>query len=160
MLRKFTMTQIWRITQTGPFLSLFFWGAALAGIFWPIVGQAQPTPGPLWVFVHDTLGISADRTTLVGLSLLFVFFSGLILLIGFVYDRVLKLWREQMDIAMERNPYAEDRLLRKEVMQWDQFYLPLARAVYRLSPDQELEDAITRVEDWVATGRLKGRAPR
>jgi len=65
-----------------------------------------------------------------------------------------------MDIAMERNPYAEDRLLRKEVMQWDQFYLPLARAVYRLSPDQELEDAITRVEDWVATGRLKGRAPR
>src|SRR2546427_10070313 len=102
MLRKFTMTQIWRITQTGPFLSLFFWGAALAGIFLPIVGQGQPPPGPLWVFVHDTLGISADRTTLGGLCLLFVFFSSRILLLRLLYDRGRKLSRGRGDTRVGR----------------------------------------------------------
>src|SRR2546428_625493 len=64
MLRKFTMTQIWRITQTGPFLSLFFWGAALAGIFSPIAGQAEPDPRTLLVFLPDTLASTVDHAPL------------------------------------------------------------------------------------------------
>ncbi|MBI4416890.1 MAG: hypothetical protein HY557_07900 [Euryarchaeota archaeon] len=153
MVKKFVMTIVWRISQTGPLLSLFFWSTALAGIFWPILGSTNPR-GPLLAFVVDVLGVPAERATIVGLLLLFLLFSGIILGIGFLYDRVLRLWREQMDVAYERNPYADDRLFRKERLQWEQFYLPLARAMYKVSPDPEFKQAIERVENWVATGRI------
>ena len=157
MAKKFLMTLVWRITQTGPILSIFFWGTALAGIFWPILGQRDP-PGPMWWFVRDVLGVGEDRATLVGILLLFLAFVTLILSFGFVYDRVFKLWREQMDVIVERNPYAEELLYVKERAQFQEFSLPLARAVYKVSPDPELKEAIHRAEEWVATGTVRRRA--
>ena len=158
MVKKSLMTFVWRVSQTGPLLSLFFWSIGLAGIFWPIVGvTATGATGPLWDFIVDVLGVPPDRVTFVGLAILFLLFASFIIIVGILYDRVLKLWREQMDVVIERNPYADDKLYRKERMQWDQFYLPLARAVHRISPDPELKEAIVRVEDWVATGRMKPR---
>jgi len=154
MAKKFLMTTLWRISQTGPFLSIFFWGTALAGIFWPILGQRNP-PGPLYWFVTQVLGVGDDRATLVGIALLFLLFVGTIFAFGFVYDRVLKLWREQTEVAYARNPYADDTLFRKEILTWDQFYLPLARALYKVSPDPDLKAAIARVERWVATGKME-----
>ncbi len=156
MVKKFVMTLVWRISQTGPLLSLFFWSTALAGIFWPIIGRSEPPQGPLWVLLTKTLGIPQDRATVAGLILLFLLFATIILTIGFLYDKVLKLWREQMDVAYARNPYADDRLFRKERLQWEQYYLPLARAMYKVSPDPDLKEAINRVESWVATGKIEG----
>jgi hypothetical protein len=153
MAKKFLMTLVWRITQTGPILSLFFWSTALAGIFWPILGSSNP-PGPLYSFLIS-IGVPAERTTVVGLVLLFLVFAAFILTIGFLYDRKFKLWREQMEIAVDRNPFADDQLYRKEQMMWGQYYLPLARAVYRVSPDPELKEAIAAAEDWVKTGRIR-----
>lgn len=155
MVKKFVMTLVWRISQTGPILSLFFWSTALAGIFWPIVGITGGNQlGPLGTFLRS-LGVPLDRITFVGLVTLFLLFAALILFIGWMYDRVLKLWREQMDVTYDRNPYADDRLFRKEILQWQQYYLPLARAIYKVAPDPELKESIARVEVWVKTGRLK-----
>jgi len=152
MAKKYLMTLIWRITQTGPILSLFFWSTALAGIFWPILGSTSP-PGPLYQFLRWA-GVSAERSTVVGLLLLFLIFAVTILFIGFVYDRVFKLWREQTVIAMDRNPYADDLLLRKEILSWRLYYLPLAKALYKVSPDPELKKTIDRVETWIVTGKM------
>src|SRR3989304_1849 len=69
---------VWRTPQPGPIRSIFFWGTALAGIFWPILGQRDP-PGPMWWFVRDVLGVGEDRATLVGILLLFLAFVTLIL---------------------------------------------------------------------------------
>ena len=153
MVRKYVMTLIWRIGQTGPILSLFFWSTALAGIFWPIIGRSPD--GPLWVFLVKVLGIPVERATVIGIVLLFLVFAGFILLIGFLYDSVFKLWREQMVVSMERNPYADDLLLEKERLQCEMYYLPLAKAVHNLSPDPELKKAIDLVEEWVATGKIR-----
>ena len=155
MVRKFVMTMIWRITQTGPILSLFFWSAALAGIFWPIIGRENP-PGPLFQWLLG-FGVPVERVTVIGLSLLFFLFAAFILFIVFVYDRGLNLWREQMEIVYERNPYVDDLLFRKEILQFEQYYLPLARAVYKVSQDPGLEDSIRRVEEWIATGKIKAK---
>lgn len=156
MAKKLLMTYVWRITQAGPLLSLFFWSAALAGIFWQILGQDNP-PGPLWSFVVDVLGVEAARATLVGLLLLFLMAAGFIVLVGYLYDHVFKLWVEQTDVIYQRNPYVDDKLFQKEILMWQQFYLPLARALYKVSPDPELKGAIERVEGWVATGRIKAK---
>jgi len=153
MAKKFLMTIVWRISQTGPLLSLFFWSTALAGIFWPIVGSSNP-PGPLYSLLI-WLGIPVERVTIVGLLVLFLLFAAFILVVGFLYDRTYKLWREQMEIAVDRNPYADDRPLHKEQLQFEQFYLPLARALYRVSPDPALKEAIAAGEDWVKTGRIR-----
>jgi len=155
MAKKFLMTLVWRISQTGPLLSLFFWSTALAGIFWPIVGITSGNQlGPLGVLLR-WLGVPLDRITVVGLLILFLLFAAFILVVGLLYDRRFKLWREQMEIAVDRNPYADDRLLHKEQLQFAQFYLPLARALYRVSPDPELKEAIAAGEDWVKTGRIR-----
>ena len=155
MVKNFFMTVIWRVGQTGAILSLFFWSTALAGIFWPIVGITGGNQlGPLGSFLVS-IGVPLDRVTVVGLLLLFFLFASFILVIGWLYDRVFKLWREQMYIATDRNPFADDHLLRKEVQLFRQFYLPLARAVYKVSPDPELKEAIRRAEDWVATGKIR-----
>jgi len=155
MAKKFLMTLVWRISQTGPILSLFFWSTALAGIFWPIVGITGGNQlGPLGSLLRS-LGVPLDRVTVVGLVILFLLFAAFILFIGWMYDRVLKLWREQMDVTYDRNPYVDDRLFRKEIMQWEQYYLPLAKAVSKVSPDPELKEAIARVEDWVRSGKIK-----
>lgn len=156
--KKWAMLVIWRISQAGPILSIFFWSTTLAGIFWPILGKeatATSPAGPLLWFVTDVLGVGGDRATLVGLLLLFFGFVFVIILIGWLYDRVFKLWREQMDVIYERNPYADDLLFRKEILQWKQYYLPLAKAVYKVSPDPDLKVAIERVESWIATGRIQ-----
>jgi MFS family permease len=157
MVKKYLMTIVWRLSQTGPILSLFFWGTALAGIFWPIIGDRPGSnlEGPFWYFLTDTLGIASERAFIIGFTLLFLLFAVIILLIGLVYDKTLKLWREQMDVMYERNPYVDDRLYRKERLQFQQFYLPLARALYKVSPDPELKEAIARVETWVETGKIE-----
>ena len=159
MAKKFLMTLVWRIAQTGPLLSLFFWSTALAGIFWPIVGEDNnpvTPPGPLYDFLIR-IGVPPERATLVGLLLLFLLFATFILLVGFLYDRRFRLWREQMEISVDRNPFADDRLIRQERLMFEQFYLPLARALYRVSPDPELKDAIKSAEDWVETGRIQSK---
>ena len=155
MVKKYAMTLIWRISQAGPLLSIFFWSTTLAGIFWPIVGFTNSgLKGPVAQWLSD-IGVPPDRVTIIGLLLLFFLFAFAILTVGFLYDRVFKLWREQMYVAMDRNPYADNLLFRKEILQWEQYYLPLARAMYKVSPDPELKTAIERVEGWVKTGKIE-----
>jgi hypothetical protein len=115
--KKALMTTLWRISQTGPFLSVFFWSTALAGIFWPIVGQTPGGPeGPLWYFIVDVLGVPTARAALVGLTILVLVGLGAIFTFGYIYDRVLRLWQEQVEIAYDRNPYMRERLYPKEVV--------------------------------------------
>jgi len=112
-LKKPLMTIFWRVMQTGPFLNVLFWGAALAGIFWPILGDR--VGGPLYLFLTG-LGIPPERVASVGIVLLFVLALAGILTFGFIYDRVFALWKEQAVVAYERNPYMRERLYPKEVV--------------------------------------------
>lgn len=140
MVKKRLMTYLWRIQQSQMIISMIFWSATLSGVFY---GYAAP--------VMKNLGIPKENV-LLGLLVLFLIVLGIILSIGFAYDRIFKLWREQVHVVWERNPFYGGEMFRKEIIQWRDFFLPLAKAVQGIKPSEDLGKAINKAERWVAQG--------
>lgn len=121
--KKALMTQIWRLQQSQALISVFFWSLTLAGVFYLAYVHT-------W-FVRWRI-IGADEVFIGTVYLFFIFLGGF-LLIGFIYDRVLKLWSEQTVVAYERNPFTVDRFYAKEILLW-RLHLQTLREVGRENP--------------------------
>ncbi len=144
MVKRFVMTQLWRIQQSYTLLSLLLWGIVISLTAYPVIA-------PLWLPFLQDRGIPASTPGVIALTLLLLFLAiyGVLFLFGVVYDKYLRLWREQLDVAVDRNPYAREKLSPKEVLMWRYIYLPTMRAAGRES--QEYEKEISFVERWVET---------
>lgn len=133
-MKKFIMKNIWRFSQAGQFLSLFFWSIALTGIVWPIIKENMLN------FLNP---ISIERANLIGLSLLFIGMLSLIFILGFIYDKT-KMWKEQTIISVERNPFANERLSPKEFIMLE-IYISLLHTIPQLySLEMKLENWVQR----------------
>ena len=75
-------------------------------VSWGIIGEDQYVEGMLMLF--------------------FVLFAG-ILFSGYVYDRILQLWREQQIVTVERNPFAQERQTPKEIINWEMNQIQVLR---------------------------------
>lgn len=95
MLKKTFMRQYWRIQQSQTLISMGFWITTLTLLMWPYVS---------WRFESDTEMLAVPMTYwglgAIALSVLFV-----VLIIGWVYDVFLGLWREHLTVVQERNPF-------------------------------------------------------
>ncbi|MCS5536482.1 MAG: hypothetical protein NZ770_00110, partial [Candidatus Poseidoniaceae archaeon] len=80
--KKWIMRQYWRVQQSQAFISMGFWGTTLTLLIWPYVS---------WRFssTEEFVGLP---TTYWGLASIFTTVMVIVLLAGFVYDRVLGLW--------------------------------------------------------------------
>ena len=143
MVKRFFMTQLWRIQQSYTLLSLILWGIVIVTTSFPIIS-------PIWFPFLARFGISASTPGAVAVTLVLMFFLvfGSLYSFGFVYDRYLRLWREQLDVSVEKNPYAREKLSPKEVMMWRHIFLPALRGT--ASPDAKTRAEIEFVERWVA----------
>ena len=95
-------------------------------------------------------GFDPTAPGFVAVTLIFLFlvvFAGLFLF-GVVYDKYLRLWREQLDVMVEKNPYAREKLTPKEILTWRYIYLPAMRLSGPDNPNTSKE--IDFVEKWVA----------
>jgi ABC-type Fe3+ transport system permease subunit len=61
----------------------------------------------------------------IGISILAIVLLAIVWVAAWYYDRRLKLWREQMMVAVDRNPYAQDRLSPKETINMEWIWIPL-----------------------------------
>ena len=134
--KKAVMTQVWRIQQSQIIISILFWALTLAGVFY--VAYVHP-----W-FV-DLRVVRGDQV-LLGTMILFVIFLVAFLILGFVYDRVFQLWKEQTIVAIERNPYSTDKLMPKEIVMW-RLHIEVLRAVAKGNP--EAESRVRIMEAWL-----------
>ena len=95
MLKKTFMRQYWRIQQSQTLISMGFWITTLTLLMWPYVS---------WRFESGTEMLAVPMTYwglgAIALSVLFV-----VLIIGWVYDVFLGLWREHLTVVQERNPF-------------------------------------------------------
>jgi hypothetical protein len=95
MLKKTFMRQYWRIQQSQTLISMGFWITTLTLLMWPYVR---------WRFESGTEMLSVPMTYwglgAIALSVLFV-----VLIIGWIYDVFLGLWREHLTVVQERNPF-------------------------------------------------------
>ncbi len=139
--RKFLMKQVWRIQQSQSLIMMAFWVMGLPAIFYPYIRD----------YLDTTMGIT-DQT--IGLTFLGFIILSMILTVGFMYDRIFKLWATQMDVIVHRNQYALYRFYPKDQEKLNRFFLPLARAVQDLTGDQELKSSLARVQSWVDKGSV------
>ena len=142
MVKRFVMTQLWRIQQSYTLLSLLLWGIVISLTAYPVIA-------PLWLPFLQDRGIPASTPGVIALTLLLLFLAiyGVLFLFGVVYDKYLRLWREQLDVAVDRNPYAREKLTPKEILMWRYIYLPTLRVSGRQNPNTIKE--IEFIEKWV-----------
>ncbi len=133
--KHYFMTLIWRVQQSQSLIAPLFYAATLTGVFWPIVGDYLRKRG--W----------PPSNVALGLGVLFFSTLFLILLMGVIYDKVFKLWREQVDVGVERNPYMQEKLAPKEILLWKKMHLRTLEQVAQQDP-RALEDA-EFMERWI-----------
>ena len=136
-MKKGFMVQLWRIQQSQAIIGLFFWGLTLAGVFYPNYFHQH--------FV--SLGIVRQGDYFLGTMILFLIVIGVFLLMGLIYDIVLRLWVEQSDVAVERNPYSKERLMAKDIVSWRRGNIAIMRQLARADPS--IQEDIDFMEKWI-----------
>jgi len=139
LVKKGLMVQLWRIQQSQSLISLLFWALTLAGVFYLSYFHR---------YFVDVLHIVSNDQVFIGTMILFLLVIGAFLLIGLIYDRTLKLWREQSDVAVERNPYTKERLMPKDIVVWRHASLPLMKELAK--KDNAMQKDIEFMENWIA----------
>ena len=107
--KKWFMLQVWRIQQVAQILTLVLLGITDSLLLWKSVAWRggiieNPYAGPLIIMIIIAVSVWA-----------FAIF----------WDLRLKMWRDQMNVIVERNPYSKERLSSKEVFLYTLIYLPL-----------------------------------
>lgn len=139
MAKRYLMTQLWRIQQSYTLLSLVLWGVVIALTANPIILP----------FLQHNLGVDPSVPGVVAATLIIVFVGvfGLLFAFGVIYDKYLKLWREQLDVAVEKNPYTKEKLSVKEILMWRHMFLPTLRAAEGRNPETVRE--LEFMERWI-----------
>ena len=137
MVKKYLMVQIWRMQQSQALISIFFWSLTLAGVYY--LSYFHP--------LFTSLGLPSNEVA-IGTIILFFLIVVAFLFLGLVYDKFLRLWREQTDIAVERNPYAVERLQPKEIVQWMRFNVSVMKELAK--KDSAIQADIDFMERWIA----------
>jgi len=112
LVKKQFMKGLWRIQQIQSLIMILFWALNLSLLIHPYVE---------WRLID--WGITNLYARLLTLGSIIVVF---ILLMGLVYDKRFRFWREQSVVVQERNPYAQWKMTNFQLIQACTVYLPLA----------------------------------
>jgi hypothetical protein len=161
--KKIFMIHFWRIQQCQTIISVLFWSATLAGVFFEYL---KP-----WFIKY---GIIEQHQVGLGLLIIFLMVLGLISLFGYIYDVFLKLWIEANIVGVERDIYARTKQFAKEIVQWQTYYIPLLRALDRkheadffekwnercMEEDPRLRRDVLAIVRWVNSYQMKSEKER
>jgi hypothetical protein len=137
-LKKALTLYIWRMQESQTLISILFYSLTLTGIY---LGRMLEPFG--------NMGI--DSVALITLILtLFTFI--LILLAGYIYDRIFNLWKDKNVVMMKKNIYLSTHLFPKESAWFSQMWLPLVKALDRMEGQDTLKETIKTLEYWEETG--------
>ncbi len=132
-LKKGLMKQVWRIQQIGALYSVIMLTVAITLAALPLIE---------WRFIRafDKIGIPTTWDLLMAVIIFSVILSGA-LIVGYIYDSYLKLWRSQNEVAVERNPYSKNLMSPKEWINWQFYFIPMLRS-------QGRDDEADFMEKW------------
>jgi len=116
--KKWFMLQVWRLQQVAQLLTLVLLALNLSL-------QA-------WGYVKWRSGFLANPLTGV-LSILLVL-AFLIWTSAYIWDRRLKMWREQISVLIEKNPYMKERFAPKEVALYALIWIPIMEHIGKNDP--------------------------
>ena len=154
-IKKNLMLMVWRFQQVNSFVVIF-------GLSMTLTLQAFPFVK--WRF--NQIGIVDNW--LINLILFLVIFAGAVI-VGIIYDSLLKLWIQQQVINIERNPYAKEKLAPKGVLNRKFFFIPMLKKAglrseaiiqeswieHNLEREPILRKDVYRIIKWVNDYQLK-----
>lgn len=157
-IKAFVSRQLWRMRKSSSVINLFFYSLTLSGIYLPYIAPLVPIPGSILLII-----------------LYCISFAG-ILLLGFLYDAVFRLWKEDNIVEINRNPFHIDKFTDKEI-QTMKIRLSNFHASYESMrtnmlichklniPCDELEEQLIEIkkkidlfEEWIAHGYINRKA--
>jgi hypothetical protein len=127
------MTYMWRLQQSQLIISMIMWAALLTLTSYQYVGGS----------IGEFFG-----SVYLGLLFLFLIIFAFIILIGFAFDRILKLWKEQNIVIAHRNPYLRERMYAKEVLMWSHLLIPVLKKYE--DKDQAVKKQVEFMEKWIS----------
>lgn len=136
--RKWVMRQYWRLQQSQAVISLGFWSVTLTLLIFPYVA---------WRFEGEE-SLAGIPLTYWGLGLIFMGVITSVLLVGYVYDNFLGLWREWRTVDTERNPYSTYALVPWNMMILGFLHEVLTRVADE--DDERLHEELSWLRTWMA----------
>ncbi|MCK5548043.1 MAG: hypothetical protein KAI64_03450 [Thermoplasmata archaeon] len=127
------MTYLWRLQQSQMIISMILWATLLTITSYEYVGWRLQQ-----IFFNNIY---------FGFFVLFLIIFGIIVLIGFAFDRVLRLWKEQQIVAAQRNPYVKERIWTRDIVLWRHMFLPMLKKYE--DEDPKVKEEMDFMEKWI-----------
>jgi len=150
------MLQVWRLQQVAAVLTLALLSLNLAL--------------QMYNFMNWREGLFSSPYYAVPILLLII--VAIIWAFAIFWDLRMKMWREQMAVAMERNPYAKEKLYAKEIANYAFMWLPILDNLGKTDPeakahadslrtwvDRALKDDAAAMAEWKELLEYIGKYP-
>ena len=98
--KKWGMRQFWRAQQSQTIISMLFWATTLTLLVFDRLESSNPQWG------RDDAVTMGMPTAYAIMGSLFFGVIAFVLIIGWVYDNILSLWKQHQTVTIERNPFA------------------------------------------------------
>jgi hypothetical protein len=130
-MKKWFMLQMWRVQQIAAILSLMMLAVTDALLIYDKVSWRE--------------GIFATPYT--GATVLLLVIALAIWVVSIIWDTRLRMWREQMTVLVEKNPFNKERMAPKEIVMYSLMWLPMLESLGRTDP--KVRDAAIALREWV-----------
>jgi hypothetical protein len=130
--KKWFMLQVWRLQQIASVMTLFLLALSEATVIWGFLKYRGGLFGSPYVMI----------------PILMAAFGGAIWAASIFWDLRLRMWRDQMAVLQERNPYAKERLTAKEMAQYSLIYIPILEKLGK--EDRKAADAAEVLRTWTS----------
>jgi hypothetical protein len=131
-IKKWFMLQMWRVQQVAQVLTIILLALNLSL--------------QLYGFISWRKG-SFFSTPYAGVPLILLVTVAIIWGFAIVWDMRFKMWREQMAVVVERNPYAKERMTSKELVFYGITWLPVLEQLAKQNP--EVKPAAEAMRNWL-----------
>ena len=130
-LKNWFMLQVWRLQQVSQIVTLIMLTATLSGIIW---GYVKYRGG---IFQNSILGI----------LLIAIIIGVAVWSFAIFWDLRLKLWRDQMHVLVEKNPYTHEKMAPKELFTFVITWIPIMENLAK--DDPKVADSLKILKDWI-----------
>jgi hypothetical protein len=133
--KKWFMLQMWRIQQVAQLLVLTMMAITDALLVYDYTDGLRMGGEPL----------ISDRA--LGVLFVLLLIGGAIWAFAIIWDLRLKMWREQMTVLAEKNPFTKEKLTPKEVYIYGALWLPLLERLGK--DDPALRNSAEDLRRWI-----------
>jgi len=131
-LKKWFMLQVWRLQQVAQIITLLLLAINLSlQLFGFIKWRGDALKNPYFT-----------------VPLIFLILFAIIWAAAIYWDLRLKMWRDQMAVLVERNPYAKEKMTSKELMLYGLLYIPMMEKLAQNDP--RMKDQVETLRRWMA----------